>query len=324
MLENFYLTDLEFQLRFARDFRVSSLYAGSMLRGAFGSALRSIVCINSHQECADCLTKESCAYQKIFSPVTPVNATRLSKNRDMPRGFVIKPPLTEHTYGPENPFSFRMILVGELVEWLPYIIVPFTELGRQGIGRTKTPFILERLISCGAQREETGQEVYSSKDNLVRPDKIATLGFEAFTGEDKIAANTVTLNFLTPTLLRFNPRGDKGSSQPVLVPEFHVLIKRLRDRANRLTTTYCSTELHVDYKMLGRRAETVKLASFQGSWEKRRRKTRSGEAQDMGGFVGTVTYEGNLQEFLPLLRLGEYLHVGKNAVFGNGWYRIVT
>ena len=311
MLEDFYLPTLSFS-------------AGSMLRGAFPTALRSIACINSRQECADCLTKESCAYQKIFSPVTPVDATRLSKNRDMPRGFVTKPSLDENTYGPENPFSFGMILVGELIEWLPYVIVPFNELGRQGIGRTRTPFILERLISCGAQREDTGREVYSLKDNLVRPDKIATLAFEAFAGEDKIAANTITLNFLTPTLLRFNPRGDKRFSHPVMVPEFHVVIKRLRDRINRLATAYCSTELKIDYSELGRRAERVKIASFQGGWERRRRKTRSGEVQDMGDFVGTVTHEGNLQEFLPLLRLGEYLHVGKNAVFGNGWYQVMT
>ena len=242
----------------------------------------------------------------------------------MPRGFVIKPPLEENTYGPENAFSFRMILVGELIEWLPYVIVPFNELGRQGIGRTRTPIILERLISCGSQREDTGQEVYSSKDNLVRPDKIATLAFKELTGEDMSAANTIKLNFLTPTLLRFNPRGDKGSSRPVMVPAFHVVIKRLRDRINRLATAYCSTELKVDYSELGRRAERVKIDSFRGGWEKRGRKTRSGEAQDMGGFVGTVTYEGNLQEFLPLLRLGEYLHVGKNAVFDNGWYQVMT
>ncbi len=43
----------------------------------------------------------------------------------------------------------------------------------------------------------------------------------------------------------------------------------------------------------------------------------------MGGFVGEVTYEGNLQEFLPLLILGRYTHVGKYAVWGNGRYEIV-
>ncbi|MGQ9570948.1 MAG: CRISPR system precrRNA processing endoribonuclease RAMP protein Cas6 [Thermodesulfovibrionales bacterium] len=33
-------------------------------------------------------------------------------------------------------------------------------------------------------------------------------------------------------------------------------------------------------------------------------------------------FEGDLTEFLPLILLGEYLHVGEGAVFGNGWYRI--
>jgi hypothetical protein len=43
---------------------------------------------------------------------------------------------------------------------------------------------------------------------------------------------------------------------------------------------------------------------------------------DLSGFVGEVTFAGELAPFLPYLKLGEYLHVGKNAVFGNGWYEI--
>jgi CRISPR/Cas system endoribonuclease Cas6 (RAMP superfamily) len=47
-------------------------------------------------------------------------------------------------------------------------------------------------------------------------------------------------------------------------------------------------------------------------------------SHDLSGFVGEVTFEGELGMFLPYLKLGEYLHVGKNAVFGNGWYEIVA
>jgi hypothetical protein len=36
-----------------------------------------------------------------------------------------------------------------------------------------------------------------------------------------------------------------------------------------------------------------------------------------------VTYAGDLAPFLPLLRLGELIHVGKNAVFGNGRFGMV-
>jgi hypothetical protein len=42
----------------------------------------------------------------------------------------------------------------------------------------------------------------------------------------------------------------------------------------------------------------------------------------MGGFVGEVTYEGDLQEFLPLLILSQYAHLGKYAVWGNGQYEV--
>ena len=42
----------------------------------------------------------------------------------------------------------------------------------------------------------------------------------------------------------------------------------------------------------------------------------------MGCFMGDITFEGELAEFLPFLRLGEYLHVGKGTVYGLGEYEI--
>lgn len=44
----------------------------------------------------------------------------------------------------------------------------------------------------------------------------------------------------------------------------------------------------------------------------------------MGGFVGEVMYRGELSDFLPLLKLGEKIHVGKGTGFGLGRYEIQT
>jgi CRISPR/Cas system endoribonuclease Cas6 (RAMP superfamily) len=114
----------------------------------------------------------------------------------------------------------------------------------------------------------------------------------------------------------------KTEGEVATVPQFHVLIKRLRDRLNALSYFYCGTALDMDFQELGRQAEKVKEIAVQSRWIDRSRRTRKGFMQDLGGFIGEVIYRGDFKPFLPLLLLGEYVHVGKNAAFGNGWYRL--
>lgn len=49
---------------------------------------------------------------------------------------------------------------------------------------------------------------------------------------------------------------------------------------------------------------------------------RRGNATEIGGTLGHVTWQGNLTPLLPWLYWGQSLHVGKDAVKGDGWYRI--
>jgi len=38
---------------------------------------------------------------------------------------------------------------------------------------------------------------------------------------------------------------------------------------------------------------------------------------------GEITFEGNIEPFMPLIKAGEVLHIGKGTGFGLGRYRIV-
>jgi CRISPR/Cas system endoribonuclease Cas6 (RAMP superfamily) len=42
----------------------------------------------------------------------------------------------------------------------------------------------------------------------------------------------------------------------------------------------------------------------------------------MGGFVGDVTFEGDVQPFVQIIKAGEILHVGKGTAFGLGRYGV--
>lgn len=40
----------------------------------------------------------------------------------------------------------------------------------------------------------------------------------------------------------------------------------------------------------------------------------------MGGFVGKISFEGPVDHFMPLIRAGKIVHVGKGTSFGLGKY----
>jgi hypothetical protein len=288
---------------------------GSTIRGGFGTAFRRLVCVDLNLDCATCELRYTYPYTRVFNPFVPPEAERLSKNQNLPRPFIVKPPLEWTTaYRPGEPLVFDFVAIGEAIHYLPYFIVAFRELGAGGFGVNHTRCELSSIAALSSAGEVTA--VYEGKEGIVRPPQ-DNLTWQALSARGTIFSDRreITLRFLTPTTL-------KVEGEVVTVPQFHVLIKRLRDRINALSYFYCGGALDVDFKELGAQAENVKEVAVRSRWIDRGRRTRRGERQDLSGFVGEVTYRGELAPFLPLLVLGEYVHVGKNAAFGNGWYRL--
>ena len=320
MLVDFSFHHFRFHLEPKAPLHMPAYNKGNVIRGGFGSTSRRIVCHANCREPESCELRSVCPYTAVFQPFVPEGSEKISKNRDIPRPFVIKPPLeTKEAYLPGERLSFDVVLVGKIKDYLPYFIVTFKELSQAGLGRGRTPVDLIAVESLGMNGDAA--PVYASESNLVQPPR------ESLSWENIIHSNghkngfenvqRVTLRFLTPTMLKI----DGFLAQK---PTFASILKRLRDRINALSYFYCGSGLEIDFKAFGDQAEEIKTVADSTRWvESSRFSRRRGVNHDLSGFVGEVSFEGGLAPCLPYLKLGEYVHVGKNAVFGNGWYEIV-
>jgi len=288
---------------------------GITLRGAFGTVFRRLVCPDLGKDCRACLLGENCPYRHVFSPVVPSDAGRLRLNRDIPRPFVIKPPLDQGaTYRQGSRLCFDLVVVGRAQEYLPYFIVTFEELGRQGIGAGRGRYRMNKLEALGSKGQWSG--VYDADDRMVRPPD-GSLTIEELVGSGIKETGNIGIEFLTPVLLKENGRWVK--------PDFGVLMKRLRDRVNALSYFYCGESMDMDFRAFGERAEAVRTVEDGLQWAEENRYARHrGLKHVLKGYVGEVGFEGEIVPFAPLLRLGEFLHVGKATAFGQGWYVLKT
>ena len=104
---------------------------------------------------------------------------------------------------------------------------------------------------------------------------------------------------------------------------FHVFLQRLLGRISSLSYFHCGESLEMDFKDFIAQATLVEITKSRLSWyDWTRYSSRQDRRMKLGGLLGSVTYSGELEPFLPFIALGQYVHVGKNATFGLGKYRI--
>jgi len=92
-------------------------FKGTTLRGGFGSQFKKIVCIKrDFPECDACAIKKLCAYAYIFETSPPDGSRKLRKIKDLPRPFVIEPPLEgKEIYKEGDDFVFSLMTCPHLL-----------------------------------------------------------------------------------------------------------------------------------------------------------------------------------------------------------------
>lgn len=291
-------------------------YEGSMIRGAFGRAFKESCCPFPHDG-NDCPLGDRCPYGYVFETSPPEGAREFARNKEVPRPYIFEPPEdTKMEYAPGEEMRFGFTVVGQAAEYMPYFIYAFSRMGDEGIGRLKARYRLERVVAKNPLLG-TREEIYDGE--VVKNRRLPTLWENAANADRGLDGERVRLEFLTPAFVKF-----KGEVSPE-APSFAALVQGLLIRIPMLSAVHCGEIWREDFKALVERAGEVKTVRDETTWVSfRRYSSFKKRTEPLDGVVGRAGYAGPVEEFLPLIAMGQLTHVGKRAVFGLGRYRIVA
>ncbi len=304
------LARYRFTFRMQDDLRLPE-FAGSLLRGQFGRSLRRIACMTGAPVCAGCQLYRTCPYPAIFETPPPPSHS-LQRFSQAPNPYVIEPPpLGRRWVGAGETLSFSIVLVGRALANLPLVSYAMQRAFERGIGPRRAQGSLEDIA---LEQPDAAESIWDPECSRVLPHE------QTLTVPNFAHAGAVALHITTPLRLQ-----NQGHPVPPEELRPRTLVTALLRRASLLF------ELHAGLPPVGAAASRLAAAAERLTDERRLRwkdwtrySSRQEREMTLGGVVGEWRLEGDLDELLPWLWLGQWLHVGKNATMGMGMYALAA
>ncbi len=293
-------------------------YKGGMLRGGFGMAFKRGSCPQScWNHPSGCAIGAICPYRWVFETPHPPGIESLYHLQDVPRPFVIEPPLDHRTqYAAGDTLEFGLILLGHGVDHLPYFLFGFEQLGRMGLGGARAPARLERVEALRPW-QPIGATIYQDGRVLDGSDTLPLLDVPAIVA--RAAALPADLRITLRTPLRLKSR---GVFLETIEPP--AIVQAICWRLNALATFHGGGPWPVDHQALVEQARGIVIEDAHTRWVDWERTSSRAPQQRMnlGGIIGGAVLRGVPPDVRALLLAGSVAHVGKACVFGHGEYRL--
>ena len=285
-------------------------YLGGTLRGAFGHALRQTACASVREDdCARCSARSRCVYFRLFrtSELNPLHGARGRSTPPSP--LVIEPP-----EAPRRPLErgdeihMGVVLVGDSIADLPSVVKACELMGKIGLGQRGARLQLQHVDFVHARGYAVA---YAPEDTpATMPPFEPTLGALAprSVGEGR---GRLEITLVTPLRLK---RGGKLLSDV----DFQVLVTHAVQRIRLLDQLHTGAPYLADGEAVEAAAAQCRTTGKRLRWWDWATDSRSQGRIRLGGLMGVISVEGSWQPLLPILRLAEQIHVGKNTTYGLG------
>ncbi len=285
LASNFKLLKLKVFIQLEQD-TVFPAFKGSMLHGWFGHALKQA----DEQAFFICYGEHSA---------------------QQPKPYLICPSDDHKTHWHQGElFSFEISLFGDATKLIDPIVIALKLGEKMGLGSMRTPFKVISISTITANGLKTGAHVLTLEHYLVNKlDEMPEL--------NRIE---LALAISTPMRLKYNGQVVKKQAPPL---EFWInaILRRLT-QLSRFWVTDNQDLLNDLYAQRPRisHCETTSHCYFE-DWQRFSKKEQSN--LPFGGLKGQVSYYGEISQALPLLILGEQLHLGGKTTFGLGKYQLI-
>ena len=209
-----------------------------------------------------------------------------------------------------------MILIGEAINLLPWMVFTFDQIGKRRVGLRgeRGQCQLEKVESLPAYGNLEPQTIYTAETGMLTDDGLMLRLDDVMDNAPDIT-DAIELEFITHTSIKVN---GKWTSRLT----FEHFLRNLLRRIRFLSYFHCGEDLDVDARALIEAAGAVTHES-NFHWHRADRYSyRAEKAVPMDGFTGPIRFSGALEPFLPFIFLGEYLHIGHHTAFGHGQYRL--
>lgn len=274
-------------------------FSGSMLRGILGRAM-SRVRYGHSPACQACTIRSGCRYGNLYaylfeSPwdhpfILSFHITLPERQQRVtyPQPFILNLP-APGLYRENEELILTLTLIGKATQLTPFFNCSMAQVEQ---------------FPLGSQR---GRAKIESIDFI----PISESGFEQ--GSDGIPQR-IKIRFLTPFRFRANNR--LGGTL-----DFYLFVKNLYRRLVHLSI-HNNGDIPIGLQDLWQIASEVKTVQKSLHWfEFERYSNRQKDHMLLGGYIGEIIFEGDIAPFLPLIRIGEAVNIGKQGSFGFGKYK---
>ena len=306
-------------------------FKGSALRGAWKSVLTRAYCPALPEERA----------QPGHADICPAcYLTEREQDAEARKPYALRPPLTWETdFPPGATLTWGMVLFGPAWLLLPYVLSAVKAMGEtQGLGRPLGPkkrrgrFTLQAVYAEHPFRSRHRELIYARPQTLVFVPQNGAIGPEDVFRAARQWLETfprqarLRLHFRTP--LRIVVQG-KLMRTFAFVPFYQRLVERLFLLAQEFgdppleDARATLREVMATTLPLAEQVQVVEDHTWW--WDLKGYSSRLKREQPMGGLMGEVVLQAPKTVWeallIPIL-WGQFTHVGKNAVKGQGWYEI--